>query len=300
MLDADALPVVGMVGVRDVAGGEHARHAGAQPIVDEDPVVDGEPRVRGQLRARLDPDADDHEVAFEHAAVAGPDPLHRAPALEGLHAVAEQQLDALVGVHVAVHGAQLGAEHPLERHRDLIDERDLQPALAGGGGDLGPDPAGADHDNRPAAVEPRAERVGVRHRAQGEHALQIGAGDAEPARLGARGQQERVVFQRLAAVEGQPPRRRVERLGGAAEAQLDVVLVVEALLVDVDLVAAGLAAEVVLGERRPLVGPLLLGADQHHAPVEALLAQRLGGLGAGKARSGDHERLGCGHRSSCG
>ena len=70
-----------------------------------------------------------------------------------------------------------------------------------------------------------------------------------------------------------------------------LVLGVEALVVDVDLLAAGLAAQVVLGQRRPLVRALVLGADQQQAPVEALCAQGLGGLGAGQAGADDDEGL---------
>ena len=50
------------------------------------------------------------------------------------------------------------------------------------------------------------------------------------------------------------------------------MLLVEALLVDVGLLALGLAAQVVLGQRWPLVRALWLGADQQHASVEALRA----------------------------
>ena len=67
VLDADALAVEGVVGVGDVAGGEHAVRAGLQVLVDEDPVVDGDPGLLGELGARLHADADDHEVAVEHA-----------------------------------------------------------------------------------------------------------------------------------------------------------------------------------------------------------------------------------------
>ena len=74
-----------------------------------------------------------------------------------------------------------------------------------------------------------------------------------------------------------------------------LVLGVEALVVDVDLLAAGLAAQVVLGQRRPLVGALVLGADQHEAAVEALGAQGLGGLGAGEAGADDDVGLVSGH-----
>ena len=75
------------------------------------------------------------------------------------------------------------------------------------------------------------------------------------------------------------------------------LLGVEALVVDEDLVAAGLAAQVVLGQRRALVGTVELGADEHDAPVEALGPQGLGGLGAGQAGADDQERLLRGHGS---
>ena len=73
------------------------------------------------------------------------------------------------------------------------------------------------------------------------------------------------------------------------------MLGVEALVVHVNLLAPDLAAQVVLRQRRALVGALLLGADQHDAAVEALLAERLGSLGAGEARADDHVRLVTGH-----
>ena len=38
---------------------------------------------------------------------------------------------------------------------------DVEPALPGGGGDLGADPAGPDHDNRAATVQPFTQSVGV-------------------------------------------------------------------------------------------------------------------------------------------
>ena len=151
-------------------------------------------------------------------------------------------------------------------------------------------------------LPPRSSRsrsaVGVLDAAQVEHAVQLRAGDREPSRLGAGGQQQAVVAQPLAVVEGQLARRRVQAHRRSAEAQLDVVPGVEALVVDVDLLAADLATQVLLGQRRALVGPLVLGPDQHHAPVEALVAQGLGRLRAGQARADDHERLVTGHGMS--
>ena len=125
------------------------------------PLSIGEAGLGGELGARLHADADDHEVALEHAAVAGADALDRAVALEGLDAGAQEHPHAVVGVDVAVDRADLGAEHALERDRERVDDGDVEAALARGGGDLGADPAGADHDDRAAAVQPLAQRVGV-------------------------------------------------------------------------------------------------------------------------------------------
>ena len=149
--------------------------------------------------------------------------------------------------------------------------RHLQAALARRGGDLGADPAGADHDE-PAAARPAARAARrSRRRAQVEHAVELAAGDAQPPRLGAGGQQQPVVARaarrRRARARAAPCRGRSTV---RAEAQLDVVLGVEALVVDVDRLALGLAAQVVLRQRRALVGALGLGADEHQAPVEAL------------------------------
>ena len=78
------------------------------------------------------------------------------------------------------------------------------------------------------------------------------------------------------------------------------MLGVEALVVHVDLLAPHLAAQVVLRQRRALVGALLLRPHQHNAPLEALLAERLGGLRAGEARADDHVRLVTAHGNSLG
>jgi hypothetical protein len=76
------------------------------------------------------------------------------------------------------------------------------------------------------------------------------------------------------------------------------VLGVEALVVDVDLLATDLAAQVILRQRRALVGPLALGSDEDDPPVETLLAKRLGGLRAGQAGADDDVSLVTAHGMS--
>src|SRR5581483_10638645 len=160
--------------------------------------------------------------------------------------------------------------------------------LARRGGDLGPDPAGPEHRHRAAAAKPRLQRLGVLDRAQVVDAVEAGPRDRRPARLGAGGEQDGVVAQALAALELDLGGLRVEGRDRGREAKLDLALGVEVLLVDVGL-AVGLAAQIVLGERRALVGSLRFGADQNDAAVEALLAQGLGRLGAGEAGADDDE-----------
>ena len=92
-----------------------------------------------------------------------------------LDAGAHQHPHAVVGVDVAVDGADLGAEHALERYRCRLDDGHVEAALAGRGGDLRADPAGADDHHRAAAVEPLAQGVGVADAAQVEDAVELGA-----------------------------------------------------------------------------------------------------------------------------
>jgi hypothetical protein len=107
-------PKTGVPGVGDVAGGEHARHAGLEPLVDVDPVPDREAGLGGEPRARLHAHADDDEVAVELAPVGGADPLDRRAALERLDAGPHQHPNAVVCVEVAVDAAHLGAQDTLQ------------------------------------------------------------------------------------------------------------------------------------------------------------------------------------------
>ena len=76
-------------------------------------------------------------------------------------ATPRQQLDALVAVDRAVDLPHLAAEHALERHVELLDQRDLEPLLARRGRDLGADPAGPDHGHAAARLDRGAQRVAV-------------------------------------------------------------------------------------------------------------------------------------------
>ena len=92
-----------------------------------------------------DADADHHEVDVEHRAVGEPDALDAVAALDEHHTDAEAHVHAVVAVHVGDHRAHLRAEPPLERHRQRLDEADLDAAPTAGRRHLGADEPGADH-----------------------------------------------------------------------------------------------------------------------------------------------------------
>ena len=290
VLDAQP-PERGITHAGDIAGGEDALQRGLQELVAHDPVADRDAGRGGRRDVRRRAHADHHEVAVDRAPVRGPDPLDRGRALEALDAGAEQHLHAPVGVDVAVDRSRLGAERVLERHRRRGDHRHLQAHLARRRRHLAADPARADDHQAAAAAEPLTQPIGLRQAAQVVDLLQLGSGNREPAGLCAGRQQQPVIAQPLTAAEHDLGRPRLDALDGRGGAQLDRPIRVEGLVVDIDLVEPGLAAQIVLRQRWALVRALRLGADQHDASVEALLAQLGGRRGAGQARADDDEGL---------
>ena len=107
----------------------------------------------------------------------------------------------MVGVNVAVDRADLGAEHALQWDTQRIDHSDLEAPLPGRCRDLGAYPSCPDHDDRAAAVEPLAQRVGVLDAAQVQNSVELSAGHREPPRLRAGREQQPVVAQPLVVVE---------------------------------------------------------------------------------------------------
>ena len=213
------------------------------------------------------------------------------PAFERLDSGFGHQLDAVAPVHVAVERAELLAEDALQRHGRRFDDGHVETALTRRGGKLGPDPAGSDHGHLRAGLEARSQRVAVGERTQVVHSVEAGAGHPDLARLRAGGDQQPVVGGPRIAVDEDPVLGRVDRRDPGRGQQLDVVLLVEALLVHAGLLPRHLAAQVFLGQRRPLVGELVLVSDQHDRAVKALGAQLLGRFRAGQAGTDDHEGL---------
>ena len=83
----------------------------------------------------------------------------------------------------------------------------------------------------------------------------------------------------------------VDGLDECVSHQLNVVVCIEALVMDVELGLRLFPAQVVFGQQRALVGALGLLAYQHHLSIEAFGAQCLGGLGSGQACADDDDCL---------
>ena len=237
--------------------------------------------VRGRT-----PDADHHRVGPELLAEIDPDAGRRD--LGDLRA--EPQVDAVLAVQLGEHLAHLRAEHAEQRQLGRLEHHDVGARLAGGGGDLEADPTGADDDQPLALPEGGPDPVGVGMGAQGQR--RVRARDGQRARLRAGGQDQGAVRQPGAVGQLDLVRSAVDRGHHGAAAQVDVVLGVPRLGVHDRLVELVLAGQVALGQRRPLVGQLVLGGEQGDRSVVALLAERLGGLGPGQAPADDHDAVG--------
>jgi len=160
----------------------------------------------------------------------------------------------VVGVDVTVDRAHLDAEHVLQRHRARAYHRHLEARLAGRGRHLASDPARTDDHELATPLDPLAQPLGIRQRAQVVDLVEIGPRERQPPRLGAGGQQEPVIAEPLAARQHDLRRRRVDALHGGCGTQLDLVARVEVFRVEEDLLQADLGAQVVLGQRWALIG----------------------------------------------
>ena len=191
-------------------------------------------------------------------------------ALDGLDARAQVQLDAVLGVHVAIEGAELAAEHALQRHRLRLHQGHLHAALARRGGDLAADPA---RRRRPRAARRRRARRAARRspppcagRGRRRGRRPGSAGAWAPRRWRAAARRSRMRSPPASTTARAPTSSDSTTV--AVRSSTVVLLVPAGVLLQVDSVAIGLAAQVVLAQRRALVGPLGLGAQQDDAAVE--------------------------------
>ncbi len=171
------------------------RIAGAGGEIDDDAVIAGQACRARQRVVRRGADPDQHGVAGQRRAVCQ---AHAGDAAR--FAFDRRDAGAAQDAHV-VGRVRAGEETPTAVRdatrastRGLaFDDGHRDAEGAGGGGDLQPDIAAADHHQPAARGQCRLQRVGVGHAAQRQHAGQVVAGDRQHARPRAGCQDELVV-----------------------------------------------------------------------------------------------------------
>ncbi len=151
------------------------------------------------------------------------------------------------------------ARHPGEHPVQRLEQHDLAAELAQHRGRLEADIAAADHRDPLHLGELGAQPVGVGAAADRVHALETVAGEAF--RRAARRPDENAVAEPCAVSERHDLRIRVDRDHRAAEQQFDLPLRPEGDGTDQQPLEVPLAGQIVLGQRRALIGRVRLGAD---------------------------------------
>jgi hypothetical protein len=167
------------------------------------------------------------------------------------------------------------------------DDTHLELSRAQRGRDFEPYKTRADDDNALRRLRLPDDGTAIGERAQIVDVRQLATGHIEPHRLGAGGDEERVVGLATTVLELDLVSRRVDCRGARAETQLDAVLPVEFRRAQRDPLFGRVAGEIVLRQIRPVVGRRGIAAQHRDAAGIALAAQRLGGAAAGRASAED-------------
>ena len=187
-------------------------------------------------------------------------------------------------------------DRPAHRARDL-DHRRLGPEARGGRGDFEPDESGADDDDLGLRAKTLADRGRVGDVAEREHARQIDSRRIEPPLPRASREDEMAVSNRAAVAELDLLRSAVDPRRADAEPQVDALLAEMRVGPERQPMDVHLALEKRLGQRRALIGRILLGGEKNDLAVKPLFAQGRRGLNPGMAGADDDDR-GQGHPRS--
>ena len=290
-LEADPAAEEGVRMARAVTGREDAGGRSAAPGVDRDPVVAVDPRIAGETGHRLDPDAHDHEVGRELAPVGKLDGPDRPPAAAAAVAAvaaeageggAEPEVHPAGAVEVRVERREPAGRDPREQARQRFDDGDGgAPRLDRRRGDLEADVASPDHHHPLGVLHRGADPVRVLNGAKVEHAFEVGSRHpVEPPHPAPGREEEPVIAEGAAGIELDPVGSGVDGSQPGPGQQLDGVVGVERLGAEQHPVPIRAPGEIVLRERRALVGRLVLLRHQEDLPVEALPAEAVHGLSA--------------------
>ena len=189
-----------------------AKMSGSLVRSDESTSTPPSPRARpaclGEREVGRRADRDQDGVGVDRGPVAELEPgRFAAGGGDFLHGCPSRRSTPCSRCSVGEHLADLAAERGQQRKLRHFDDRDVDAAVSGTGGDLEADPSAADDGQRTTFGQCRIQRVGVVDGAQVVHAVGVCAGDRRPARLRAGGQQQLVVAHRAAVGQGDGVRR---------------------------------------------------------------------------------------------
>jgi hypothetical protein len=177
-----------------------------------------------------------------------------------------------------------------------VNQRHLKPELPQRGGCLQTDEAAADDDGAFAGARRVADRSRVGDGAEAEDRVEVVARHPQPPRRRARRQQQLVIDEETSVAEHDGAGCGIDGDHPRSEQHVDVLVAVKGLVLDVRRLRR-LAAQVLLGQRRTVVGKRRLLADEGDSPLAARLAIRGDRARGGQSTAGDHE-LASVHRSS--
>ena len=164
---------------------------------------------------------------------------------------------------------------------------------------LQPDVTRAHDDDLLCPGEVGTNTVDVGHRAQVVDTLEVVTGHFQQAVAAAEAQDQLVVAQFRAVAQAQPLVRPVDCGDPQSELHVHQVLFVELGAAQQQPLAVHFTREVLLGQRRPVVGQVRLVADHDDAACVPFAAQRIDCLHCRVARTDNHHRL-LRHANLCG
>ena len=271
-----------------VAGGVDVRIRGAAQLVDDDAVVAGQPGLRRQFHVGNDADADDHQVGSE-CGFAAKYLLDPAVARKAGHGCTGVKGHAATAVQFVVELRHSRCGYPLQDAVFHLDHTDLEAGFDAHGRDLQADVSPADHHDFPAGRHFGPDGIHVRDGSQVMDAREVVALDLQQARPAARGEQQLRIGERPAVRSGDGSRGTVDGFDPNAGPDGHVPVRVELLRTEVDAFQAVLTGQVLLRERRALIGDVGLVADDDDLSLVSFLTQAGGGLPAGVSCSYDDD-----------
>ena len=177
--------------------------------------------------------------------------------------------------------AELRPEHALHRPRLRRDDVHLEPA---------------EHDGALRRRGLRDQGAAVGERAQRAHMRQVHAGDRQPHRLGAGGEQQALVGHTRAVGEHDLARAHIDARHAGLQAQGYALVGVEVVAAQRHPFLGRAAGEVVLRQVRPVHRRRLVVAEHRQAAGVTRATQHLGRGEAGRAAADDDDllrRIGC-------